>query len=217
MPQLFGDEGHEGVKHDQNLVEHPSGNRLCFFINLALDQFQIPVAELIPDKVIKDIRHPIEAQFLERLVERGERCRDFANDPAVDRTGRGRRLNALAAANAISLCKARCVPELGRKVAIALNPLFIHLHIAALAFHRRHKEAQGIRAILINQTKRIDDIALGLGHFLPVRRAHQPMQIERAPGHVLHEVNALHRHARIPEEEDVKAGNENVIGVMARE
>jgi hypothetical protein len=82
------------------------------------------------------------------------------------------------------MAEARRVPQLGGEVAIALDALLIHLHVAALAFHRRHEEAQRIRAILVDQAERIDDIALGLGHFLPVRRAHQPVQVEPLPRHI---------------------------------
>ena len=41
------------------------------------------------------------------------------------------------------------------------------------------------------------------------------MEIERFERHFFHEVYPLHRHARVPEEQDVKARDEDVIGVMA--
>ena len=43
------------------------------------------------------------------------------------------------------------------------------------------------------------------------------MEIQRFPRHLFHEVNALHRHSRIPEKQDVETGDEHVIGVMAVE
>jgi hypothetical protein len=53
-----------------------------------------------------------------------------------------------AAGDAIALAEARSVPQLGGEVAIPLHPLLIHLHVAALAFHGTHEEAQRVRAIL---------------------------------------------------------------------
>ena len=41
------------------------------------------------------------------------------------------------------------------------------------------------------------------------------MEVERLPRHLAHEVHALHRHPRIPEEQDVEAGDEHVVGVVA--
>ena len=88
-----------------------------------------------------------------------------------------------ARANAVGLAEARGVPQLGREVAIAFDAALIHLDVAALAFHRRHEEAQRIGAILVDQDQRIDDIALGLGHLLPVGGADESVQIERLPRH----------------------------------
>ena len=41
------------------------------------------------------------------------------------------------------------------------------------------------------------------------------MQVERLERHLAHEVDALHDHPRIPEEQDVKTGDHDVVGVMA--
>ena len=43
------------------------------------------------------------------------------------------------------------------------------------------------------------------------------MKVQRLPRHFFHEVDTLHRHPRIPEKQDVKAGNEDVVRVMAFE
>ena len=80
----------------------------------------------------------------------------------------------LRRADAVHLQEARGVPQLGREVAIALDALLIELDVAALAFHRRQREAQGVGAIFVDQAERIDRIALRLGHLL--RRA------RRGPG-----------------------------------
>ena len=222
MPKLFCDERHERVQHDEDLVERPSGNRAgflcrsfaCTFGKNGLDQLKIPVAETRPCELVNRVRRCIEAQIGHRFVELFNRLLNFADDPLVRRelgfwSGKGRRCP-----NAIRLAKTRCIPELCREVAIALDPLLIHLDVAALAFHRRHEEAQSIRAILVNQAQRIDDIAFRLGHFRAVRRAHQPVQIEPRPRGLIRIVVARHHHPRVPEEQDVKAGNQQVIGIV---
>ena len=43
------------------------------------------------------------------------------------------------------------------------------------------------------------------------------MEVERLPRHLAHELEALHRHPGVPEEDDVEAGDEDVVGVMALE
>ncbi len=222
VPQLFGDEGHERVQHHQDLVEHPACDRARFggLARVALggehrlDQLQIPVAELVPDEVIDRVRRRIEAQVGKRLVERGDRLHHLADDPAVDRERRRRRGDRCARADAVRLAEARGVPQLGREVAIALDPPLIHLDVAALAFHRRHEEAQRIRAIAVDQPQRIDRIALGLGHFRAIGGADQPVQIQPLPGGLPHEMRPHHRHARIPEEQDVEPGDQQVVGIM---
>ena len=123
----------------------------------------------------------------------------------------------MRSADAVGLGKARRIPKFSRKVAITGDAAFIHFDVAALAFHGGHEEAQSIGTILVNQAKRIDGIALGLRHFAAVCGADEAVQIERLPRHFFHEVNALHRHARVPEEQYVKTGNKHVIGIMAVE
>src|SRR3546814_16643218 len=63
----------------------------------------------------------------------------------------------------------------------------------------------------------IDDIALRLRHLRAVGRADEAVEVERLPRHVAHELHPLHRHAGVPEEEDVETGDEDVVGLVARE
>ena len=120
-----------------------------------------------------------------------------------------------AGADAVPLEEARGVPQFGREIAIALDALFIELDVAALAFHRRQSEAQSVRTIFVDEAEWIDGVALRLGHFLTGGVADKPVEIERLPRLFAHELEALHRHPSIPEEDDVEARNQDVIGVMA--
>ena len=132
-------------------------------------------------------------------------------------SSRGGRGDAVARADAIHLQEARGVPQLGGEVAVALDALLIELDVAALAFHRRQREAQRVGAVFVDQAERIDRVALRLGHLLALRVADEAVEVERLPRRLAHELDALHRHARIPEEQDVEAGDEDVVGVVAGE
>jgi hypothetical protein len=73
-------------------------------------------------------------------------------------------------ADAVHLQEARGVPQLGREVAVALDALLIELDVAALAFHRRQREAQRVGAVFVDQAERVDDVALRLRHLLALGR-----------------------------------------------
>ena len=122
-----------------------------------------------------------------------------------------------ARADAVHLQEARGVPQLGGEVAVALDALLIELDVAALAFHRRQREAQRVGAIFVDQAERVDRVALRLGHLLALGVADQAVEVERLPRPLAHELEALHRHAGIPEEDDVEAGDQDVVGVVALE
>jgi hypothetical protein len=131
MPQLFGDEGHEGVEHHEDLIEHPAGDGLGLVIDRAplgpspceqrLDQFEIPVAELVPDEAVDGVGGLVEAQVGEALSSACDGRPTSADDPAVDRQRRGGRLDSWSSADAVRLAEARGIPQLGREVAIAFD------------------------------------------------------------------------------------------------
>ncbi len=127
------------------------------------------------------------------------------------------RLEIRVRLHAVHLRKARGVPELGAEIAVAGDAGRVELHIPALRRHDGQREAQRIRAIFVDQVERVDDIALGLRHFLPVLVAHQSVDIDGVERLLLHEVDAHHHHPGDPEEDDVKAGDEHVGLVIAGE
>ena len=200
------------MQHDEDLVQHPTchfAGFLCWragriALKHRLDQFQIPVAEPVPHKVIDGVGRRIETQIGHRLVQFGKAFHHFTDDPCVDRQRGRRRGNVAGRSDPVGLAEPRGIPQLGGEVAIAFDPLLIHLHIAALAFHRRHEEAQRVSAIFVDQAQRIDDIALGLGHLCAICGADQPMEIESGPWVLTRHRLPHHHHARIPEEQDVK-------------
>ena len=128
------------------------------------------------------------------------------------RLGRG---DARARPDPVHLQEPRRVPQLGREIPIPLDPLLIQFDVAALALHRRHGEAHRVGAVAVDQAQGIDRIVLRLGHFLAVRVADQAVEVERPPRRLLGELQPRHRHPRIPEEQDVEARDQHVVGVVA--
>jgi hypothetical protein len=71
LPDLFGDKGHVGVKELEGLIQAvdqgllgdaPSG--CIVMIQIRFDQLQIPVAELMPDKVVDNLSPLVESVLL---------------------------------------------------------------------------------------------------------------------------------------------------------
>ena len=119
---------------------------------------------------------------------------------------------------AVHLGKARGVPELGGEVARAFDARRREPQAAGVVGRQRgHGEAQRIGAVFVDQLQRVHGVALGLGHLLALLVRHQPVQVDGAERHVLHEVHAHHHHAGDPEEQDVPAGHQHVGRVVLRE
>ena len=65
----------------------------------------------------------------------------------------------------------------------------------------------------VDQVDGVEHIALGLGHFVAVCVAHQAVNVNLFERHIVHELQAHHDHARDPEENNVKAGDQHAGGV----
>ena len=105
--------------------------------------------------------------------------------------------------------EARGVPQLVDEVPVALHPLFGQLDVAPLGGESRQGEAERVGAVALDDLQGVDDVAVGLAHLLALVVAHQGVDVDVPEGHVAHELQAHHHHARHPEEEDVEAGHEH--------
>ncbi len=72
----------------------------------------------------------------------------------------------------------------------------------------RQREAQRIRAVIVDDTERIDDVALGLRHLRALLVTDETVDVDVLERHLLHEVQPDHHHAGDPEEDDVEAGDQ---------
>ena len=94
MPDLFGDEGHEGREHAQRGLEdpieeeerhHPILFRFAGF-DAQLHQFQVPVAEVAPEELIDGVGGFVEAVDFECGIDGICRGVEAREDPAVFET-----------------------------------------------------------------------------------------------------------------------------------
>ena len=61
----------------------------------------------------------------------------------------------------------------------------------------------------VDEINRVQHIALGLGHLLSFPVAHQSMHVHGMEGHLFHEMQRHHDHARDPKEDDVETRHQD--------
>ena len=217
VPDLLGDERHHRMQELGGLAQHEGGDgarlvlrRAVLALQDRLGELDVPVADDAPDELVERGGRIVQPELGDRLVDAVVGARQLAQHPFVDRELGRRRIETLGQRRAVHLGKARGVPELGGEVARALDPRRRQPQAAGLrGRHRRHGEAQRIGAVFVDQLQGVDDVALGLRHLLALLVRHQPVQVDGAERHLLHEVHAHHHHAGDPEEQDVPAGHQH--------
>ena len=90
LPQFLGDERNQRMGQAQHGLEYayqrpPSGARFLLrtLLDLNLGEFQVPVAELIPDEFVDGAGQQVEAVVSEMLRHIGFGALQAADDPAV--------------------------------------------------------------------------------------------------------------------------------------
>ena len=128
VPELLGDERHHRVQKLHGLAEHKGshGARLVLLravgaLQHGLGELDIPVADDAPDKLMERARGVVQPEVADCSVDRGVGARQFAQHPFVDREPHAGRIEALRQRGAVHFGEARGVPQLGRKVARALD------------------------------------------------------------------------------------------------
>ncbi|MND56291.1 hypothetical protein D3C80_473920 [compost metagenome] len=116
-PEFFGHERHERVQKRVGLFHDVSHASLGFRLRLLvlahedrLQEFDIPVADLIPDETIKTASRFIKAIGLDCRRDFLDRLRQFGEDPAIDRQLCVLRPEVGIAGNAVHLAETRRIP-----------------------------------------------------------------------------------------------------------
>ena len=147
-----------------------------------LGEFEVPVAEGMPDELVERVRGLVEAVLLDTGAHPCLEARDLAHDPAVDGLAAPGRVELRVGGAPVDLAEARGVPQLGGEVAVALDPLGRQLDVAALGGLGREGEAERVGAVIRDQRQGIDDVALGLRHLLALLVAHEGVDVDVVEG-----------------------------------
>jgi hypothetical protein len=157
--------------------------RLVLALQQRLGELQIPVAEDAPDMGVDRARRVVEAVAGQRRVDRLAQPRGLADDPAVDRLragggskpGRGRsRSSRRSARRSTAWCRSCGSPRRGRRE-LDVAPL------AAMAASVKRTRRRRTRSISV---ERVDDVALGLGHLLPLLVADEGVDVDGVERHL---------------------------------
>src|SRR5262249_25874429 len=178
-------------------------------VETQLDDLEIPVAELAPEKRIDQIRGFMEAVRSQSVIDLVDGLREAGSDPAVFERFGGAAIRALIFALGAGVCslelskrpdpgllraininedKAGSVPDLIGECAIALGALGRERDIGAGRGHRCECEANRICAVLLGDLDGINNVALGLGHLLAFGVADQRVDVDLAEGNAVPEL-----------------------------
>jgi len=172
---------------------------------LASSTPQSPV--FVPDRFVQRLARIPERVLAHGLVDSDHGC--GGRDRIQRSPGPRRSRSAIRAAPSPGSIQARSKHEPGRvpELLVKLRALssFSPAKPRVVAGSRSvdQSEAQCICADLLDGRERIDGVALGLRHLLPVRVADQAGQIDRVEGRFAGEMDAQHHHPGHPEEDDV--------------
>ena len=167
LPDLLGDEGHEGVQELEHVGEHiaqhllsPDLAVLVLPLQAGLGQLDIPVAVVVPDEVIDLLGG--HTQLIPVHV-----VGDLRDDPVE--LGENPLVLQLQLLGQLTLVdgqvhhqEAAGVPDLVGEVAHSLTPLGVEAHVVAGAVAGDQVEAQGVGAVLVGDLQGVDAVAQGL-------------------------------------------------------
>ena len=167
LPELFGDERNQRVRQPQDGFQGADQGaaggaflRIGAGLDLYLGDFQVPVAELVPDKAVNGPRHVVEPVVGKAGSHLGLNLLQHRADPAVGWAehqvavrraahrafGLGVLFEAAVLALAVHQHEAAGVPELVAEVAVALAALGIEVDAAPQRGQRGKGESQRIGA-----------------------------------------------------------------------
>ena len=195
------------------------------FLETQLDfrQLHIPVAELVPGEVVQRFACPVELVAVERRIHLGANLFQPAEDPAVgigQVVGRRQRRRA----GTVEQREPGGVEQLGGEVARRPGVVFADGQIAAGAGAAGQGEPQRVRAERLHPFERVDAVAVRLAHLAAELVANQAVQEHILEGHlrtagsvagdrgIVGDERTEHHHPRHPEEQDVVAGDQDLVG-----
>jgi hypothetical protein len=227
-PEFLGDERNERMQQAQHCVEHMAEHQSGTFCRRStsgercLGQFDIPVAELVPDEVEQRFGELRELEvFVERVDGRGGRVQP-GQDPAIRRRQVGNWRQG-AHVRTVEQREPGRIPQLVAEVPRGLNPVRADRNIGARVGPAGEGEPDGVGTELVQPLDRVHGVAERLGHLLAVLVAHHAVQRHRSERHRVggrllgSGVEAEHHHPGHPEEQDVVPGHQHLVRVELRQ
>ena len=212
-------------------VEHKDQVALRLQTALALQaglgDLDVPVADLIPEKLLHAAGHIAKGVVLDPLGDHLHGLCQAAEHPGV-----GRRLHdGLAGRVALHVHEqeAAGVPDLGDKAlgllgARAVDKLLgllvdvrVKLNVLVVGAQREQVIAHGVGAVHTDEVHGVNAVALGLGHAAAVLGQDRRVDDDVLKRHLVQEVQRAHDHAGDPQRDNVARGDERRRGVMALE
>ena len=212
MGSFRGDYDHPPMDDYRIVIQHTDTISSAF---IHVDKLSERVAKAAPDELVEMSGGLVEAIGFDGCGHIIGKARHATSDPAVDGELAIGGIETGVGSAAVHLAIAGGIPQLGGEVAITLHPRGRELHVAALGGQSGQGKAQGVGAVLVDEFQGVNDIALGLGHFLALFVTHQGMDIDRVERRLAHEVEAHHHHPRHPEKDNVEARHQNIGGIIA--
>ena len=218
LPDLLGDEGHEGVHQLQDLGQHIEQHLLraelgllVLAVEAGLGQLDIPVAVAVPDEVVDLARGHAQLVAVHVLADLFDHVVELGEDPLVlDLQLLGQ---LVFVDGEVHHHKAAGVPELVAEVAHGLALLHVEAHVVAGGVAGDEVVAQRVRAVLLHDLQRVDAVAEGLGHLAALAVAHEAVDEHGVEGLLVHLLHAGEDHAGHPEEDDVIARDHDRGGI----
>ena len=218
---LLGDKGHEGMEQLQNTGEHVAKQILRYQVALgvllgqtALGQFNVPVAEDIPCKIVDGSQGNANLEVIQGVYNGGNRLVVLGQNPLVlgGKLFRRRQFDLVNAQ--VHTNEAGRVPKLVGKVTSRLHFLVGEAHIVSGRVTRGKGEAQSVGSVLLDDLQRIDAVAERLGHLAALGVTHQTVNEHGVKGLLAHVLKTREDHTGYPEGNNVVAGHQDAGGIV---
>ena len=171
-------------------------------------RFNVPVAKLVPKifhqcacRIVVAVAVKSSAHFGNGAVEPPENpAVKFRQVPVAD----GNKLAPFKIAENV----AACVPDFVCKTASKLKRIFVDKNVLPLSAQKAERKLKCVRAVFIDDFKRVNAVAERLAHLSALPVAHKPMNVDVAEGRFARKLQARHNHPRNPKENNIVGGNE---------
>ena len=194
------------------MLRRSPGLCVLFIIKTRFRQFDIPVTNLAPDKIIN--KAACFAQFkpsqkFGNILSRMLQPRKY---PLISK-----RIGSLFGTGIIAFHihqrKARRIPDLIGEITCRFHTFPVKTHIITGCIACDQHKAQSIRTILFDNFQRIDTIAQRFTHLTTLTVTHQTMNKDLIKRNILHKFHTHDQHPCYPEENDVITGHQNTGGI----